>query len=189
MNPKPNKQWHVKSKGKLERIIIFYVGLIVVVVGYIIASGTLRRNPIPSDESFLGPIILLSIFGIPVFLGTIGRLFKSKVPIGVGLDFEHEIFRIAYSKKNIQDIPFNELGYAKVGEHSSHFALTIYKTYIGTRGQLVFNKVIELIGMPLTFSWKKWQIAEICSELERLNINQTKAKNADLPLWERIISN
>ena len=117
------------------------------------------------------------------------KLLSSKIAREILIENEAERVKVIFSKTNQIIIPFEMLAIAISNSHSSHIGLTLYKTYAGTRGQLVKNKVVELIGLDLTFSWKKQQVLAIVEELQKLNILEVKAENRDLPLWERIISN
>ena len=110
------------------------------------------------------------------------KLIKSKIPREIQIDSKNEICTIIYSANDKVETPFENLGFA---ENAS--SLTLYKTFVGTRGQDVFNKITEIIGLQLTLSWKIVHIREISDELTKQGILQTKADNRDLNLWERLI--
>ena len=178
------KKWKVRFSGRLERMLIFYIALLMLVLWQF--PGVIAEV---DSENFVIALFIVLFFGWPFITVTANKLIKSKIAREIQLDMTNNNCQLVFSKKNVMDIPFDQLAYAVVGNHKSHFALTIYKTYIGSRGQTVFTKATEIIGLRVTFSWKVRQITEIANELEILNIEKIKASNKDLPLWERIISN
>jgi len=177
------KNWTIKSTGKLERILIFYVGLFsFLFVFYAIASRAAS-----GDYSFGNFLASFAIFWVPVALIALYRILKSKIPSGISIsDLE---LKIEYSKKEKIEIPLEGLAFAVTNHHKSHIGLTIYKKFEGSRGQDVFKKVTELIGRNFTMAWKKEQLQEIHDSLKSAAVTETKADNRDLPLWERILSN
>jgi len=132
--------------------------------------------------------VFFCIFGITTLVVTLLRLLKSKIAIKVELNSQSEILKCYFSTKKFEEIPFDALAFAFT-ERYSHNSLTIYKTFLGTREQLVKKKLTELIGLRVTLSWQKKQLREIAFKLEKQGIHKTLADNRDLPLWERIISN
>ena len=115
------------------------------------------------------------------------RLFKATIPRQIHLDSEQRTFIIIYSKKKFETIDFDQLGFSKVDSFGNYICLTLYKTFLGTRGQLVTKKLTEIIGFKRTFSWNKQQVYEIVAELENHQILELQGENRELPLWERMI--
>jgi hypothetical protein len=186
-------EWKVFLKGKLERFLIFYISLFSIVLWFLLTEGGgatvfAETESEPDSASWGMFIVFFCLFGIPTLAATLPKLFKSKIPEKIVIDEETEKLRIHFSKRNIKELPFDGLTYA-LTERWGHNSLTFYKTFIGTRGQLVNNKMTELIGLTFSLSWKKSQIREISKELQKQGIRITLAENRDLPLWERIISN
>ncbi len=132
---------------------------------------------------FIRVIIILAIFIIPI---TLKRLLFNKLVRQVKIDDGNRILKIKYRKSYV-DIPFEELGFAIDSEHQRFNELTIYRTYIGTRGQTVKNYIADVIGMKWTTSWKKSQVTSIANELNKRGIASFKPTHKELPLWERFI--
>jgi hypothetical protein len=128
-----------------------------------------------------------SIFWIPIALIALYRISKSKIAKEVSVLSDKLV--IVFNKDESIEIPIVNLAYAITEAHKTHIGLTFFKKFEGSRGQDVFKKVTELIGRNITVAWKKEQILEIKSTLEKLEITKTTAQNQDLPLWERILSN
>jgi hypothetical protein len=160
------KEWNAR-KGRIEKILIIDVGL----TGAIVA---------------IRPLIL---FAIPIWIIFTKRLITSKIPKSIKIDHQNAELSVIFSSKSKLTLSFDELGFAVSNKFKSHIGLTIYKIFLGTRGQLVTKRITEIVGLNFTTSWKKNQVAEIIEELEKLGIVKTKAENRDLPLWERLLSN
>ena len=89
-------------------------------------------------------------------------------------------YNFAFSKKNIVKINLTDLAYSFSNKQADHNSVTFYKSFVGTRGQMVYKKVTEVIGINYTLSWKKQQVNEIQSVLSDLGIQQRVADNDDL---------
>ena len=85
------------------------------------------------------------------------------------------------------EIPFDELAFALDSEHRNFNELTIYRTYIGTKGQVVNNYITDITGMKRTTSWKMSQVTSIANELNNRELRSFKPTHKELPLWERFI--
>jgi len=185
------KEWKVKYSGRLERIFIFYFGLSLLFGALILSGSPTKREGLRdmSDSgNFWAFLIILTPFWLPVVLVTLSRLFKSKIAKAIVVHHENHEVEIHLNKKKILKVRFDQLSFAVSG-NNFHRGVTFYRTYIGTRGQLVTQKITEVIGVKYTLSWKMSQLVEIVNELRANQINETKAENRNLPLWERIISN
>ncbi len=154
-------QWKA-SGGRFERLLIFYGGLIL--MSYFLRIG-----------------IILGIFIIPI---TLMRLLSNKLVRQVLVNDDRKTIKY---RKATEEIPFDELGFSFDSEHRNFNELTLYKTYIGTRGQTVKIYVTEIIGMKWTTSWKKSQTESIAHELNKRQITLFKPTHRELPLWERFI--
>ena len=171
------KKWEVKSKGKIQRFMIFFGGLSGLSLYYILTAAT------------EGIAVLLAFFPIwlPVLLVTISRLAKSKVPTQIQIDTLGRKVIINYSRSKVEELVFEQIAFSKIDPFGSYVCLTFYKTFEGTRGQLVTKKLTDVIGLKWTLSWKKHQVFEILAELESNNILEMEPENRELPLWERLI--
>lgn len=156
-------QWNA-SGGRLERLLIFYGGLILM-------------------SYFLRFLIILGIFIIPI---TLKRLLSDKLVRQVSIDDDKRILNITY-RKSTMEIPFDELAFALDSEHRNFNELTIYRTYIGTKGQVVNNYITDITGMKRTTSWKMSQVTSIANELNNRELRSFKPTHKELPLWERFI--
>lgn len=175
--------WGVKRKGKIERLIIFYMGLTVfsAIVYVVVALMSHIRY------SYIEFMLSTSIFWIPIALIALYRISKSKIAKEISI--HNDKLTISFKKNVTVEIPLKDLAYAVTDVHKSHVGLTFFKKFKGSRGQDVFQKVTELIGRKLTVAWKKRDLLDIKDTLDELNVTQTQAENRDLPLWERILSN
>lgn len=161
-----NKQnkWEASS-GRFDRILIFYGGLII------------------GGFFYIRVVIFLGVIIVPI---TLKRLLSAKLVNKFTIDDENQVVKVRFSN-SYEIIPFEQLGFAFNSEHSTYNELTLYKTYIGTRGQIVKNYLSDIVGMKWTTSWKKSQVTEIYDALSSRNINSFNPQNKDLPLWERFI--
>lgn len=173
------KVWKVLTNGIIERIIIVYTGLLIATYFFLLYQG---YNLFKMTGDGFGWVILTALFWVVIIIGTFRKLIKSKIPVEIQIDSKNEICTIIYSANDKVETPFENLGFAENGS-----LLTLYKTFVGTRGQDVFNKITEIIGLQITLSWKTVHIREISDELTKQGILQTKADNRDLNLWERLI--
>lgn len=153
------------STGRFERILIFYAGLALAGIFY--------------WRVFLVTGIIL----IPI---TLKRLLFSKIASELTIDDDNQLLTLKINGQ-LEEIPFENLGYAFNNQHMSFNELTIYKTYIGTRGQVVKSYLTDIIGMMYTTSWKKSQVVAIAEAFEKMPIIKFKPEHKDLPLWERFI--
>ena len=178
-------RWRVKSKGRIERIIIFYSGLTLMALGGLASFGI---YPWEKDFSwnidFVDISFFFVIFLLPVLHTTFVRLLSKRIPKEIELDSINQVCRIIYSSTNKKEIQFENLAYSK-----NNFSLSLFATFIGTRGQRVFTKLTEIIAFDITFSWRKRDLNGIVNELIKLGIPKTKSDNSGLTLLERLISN
>ena len=182
--------WKVKYKGRVERILIFYFflgGILLLIIGWNDPGLETTRSMSKMDFTML--LIFTSFIWIPVLVVTLKKLFASNIAGEITIDREENFCRIAFSKKNIVKINLTDLAYSFSNKQADHNSVTFYKSFVGTRGQMVYKKVTEVIGINYTLSWKKQQVNEIQSVLSDLGIQQRVADNDDLSIWERIISN
>jgi hypothetical protein len=66
--------------------------------------------------------------------------------------------------------------------------LTFYKTFQGTRGQQVYNEVVQVIGLRWTLSWKADHLKELINHLEALGIEKRINRDENMSLFDKIIS-
>jgi len=177
-------RWRVKSKGRIERIIIFYSGLTLMALGPLAYYGIYPWNMDFSWNIDFGTAFFIFIFLLPVLHTTLFRLLSKRIPKEIELDIKNQVCRITYSSTNKKEIQFENLAYSK-----NNFSLSLYATFIGTRGQRVFTKLTEIIAFDITFSWRKKDLNGIVNELIKLGIPKTKSDNSGLTLLERLISN
>ncbi len=193
MDKKSNPQvWKVILNGKIERIIIFYLILSIMFLIGLFEGGWINfedgTKNVESD-GFIGLMIFLFVLlGMPLLLATFSQLIKSKVPVKIEIDSNAHELILFFSKKNSTKLRFDDLLFSYC-EKVSHNCLTIYKTFVGTRGQIVTKKMTILIGLPMTLSWKKQQLKEIETAFQELEIPVIDDEHKHLPLWERLISN
>lgn len=179
------KTWKVKTKGRIERFLIVFI--IPVLLEF---SGV--------DLSFFANlgwfawtmiIVFTSFLWIPILTVVSNKLVNTKTPMQITFDEERQIFEIIYSKKKIDIIPFENLKFSYSDNNPTHNSITFYKSFIGTRGQIVTNKVTEIFGFKFTFSWNKSQVSDVYRYLNEKEISSNKTENENLPLWEKILSN
>lgn len=158
-------------------------------IGYLIATGGFRRLDTTEWDPSFGLVMLFFLFPFwaPVLFVTMSRLLKAKIPKEIEIDSNSRKIRIWYSKRKVDEFDLEQLGYSKVGKFNGYICLTLYKTFIGSRGQLVTKKLTDLVGLKRTLSWKKYQVFEIIAELEKNEVLELLPENPDLPLWERLI--
>jgi len=174
------KVWKVRSRGILERIIIYLA------VGMVIY--TFLDVKLPQGYGLITALVFFSIFGIPVILVIFKRLITSKVPIEISLDDDQMLCSIRYSKKSCKVIPYQNLAFSILDKGSYYCVLTFYNSFIGTRGQPVFNEIINIIGIGLTMSWRLSTVLEIAGHLLDVGIEETHAREKELSFLELLIS-
>ena len=179
------KTWKVYNKGKAEQILIVLGGYIF--FGYLIlaALGVWRRARI--NDSLQEILILVSVASIPILLVMLKRILKSKTPIEITLNSDSQLLVLVYSKEKRKEIDFSNLAYSIITKSRSR-VLTFFSTYIGTRGQTVYQEEVEIYGIKYSSSWTIEIINEIIEKLVEVNIEHTYPRNKNLPLWERMIS-
>lgn len=179
--------WEVKSNGRFERIAVFYIALLVITILFLIYEGLISLEDNSTRYNMFGLITFFIIVGIPTLIATIPKLLKSNIPKKVKIDADNEQLIMFYGKNHFDAVFFDELAYSFNNKYSHNY-LILYRTFAGTRGQLVKKKMTEMIGMEKTRSWKIDQIDEIGRKLQELGIQSIVADNKDLPLWERMLS-
>ena len=153
------------SSGRIERIAIFYGGLLL------------------GGFFYIRVMIFIGIIVIPI---TLKRLLSSKLVCELTFDDEKQTLKIRFSG-SMEMLQYENLAFAYNSENNSYNELTLYKTFVGTRGQLVKTHLTDIIGLKWTTSWKKSQVEEIVHSLTVRNIVSYLPANKDLPLWERYI--
>jgi hypothetical protein len=178
------KTWRVKTKGRIERFLIVFIIPIVLELWDV-------------DLSFLGNIgwfgwtmiiVFTSFLWIPILMVVTNKLVNQKIPLQITFDEESKLCEINYSKNKTDTIPFENLKYSYSDDNKMHNSITFFRSFIGTRGQIVTNKVSEIVGFKYTFSWNKKQVNELHSYLKRIEISSTNTENENLPLWEKMLS-
>lgn len=183
------KTWNVKSKGRIERIIIFYFFLSSIIVSFLLYA--FRRNRIDivsvnSDELF--PLLLtFAPIWIPLLVVTLNKLLRARIPKEITFSDQKTLI-IRYNKREHEFIPFENLAYSHSDLTKNHISLTFYKTFVGSRGQVVYNEKIQMIGMRWTLSWTTEQIKEVIGHLKQLEIERKKSNNENLSLFDKISS-
>jgi hypothetical protein len=184
------KTWVVRSKGRLEKIIIFYFILAFMMVAFLLVSG--RRGAtnfttLDSDDIF-EVFLTFSPFWIPLLIVTLKRLLSSKIPKELTFDDELASLIVIYSGRKQEIIPLEKLAYSHSDLNRSHVSLTFYKTFYGTRDQLVYKEVVQVIGMKWTLSWTTGQLKELIAHMEALEISKRLNKDEHMSLFDKIIS-
>ena len=182
------KTWKVKSKGIIEKMIIFYFFLSFIIFCFLLWGAGKARISVwdlfsPDDIPTLIPIL------IPLIFVTFKKLISSKVPKEIQLDEQGGTLKITFSKKRHILIELNSVAYSHSETMRNHASITFYKTFIGTRGQQVYNEVIQIIALKWTLSWKIEQLRDVIRELELLDIEKRRSINERISLIDKIISN
>ena len=177
------KTWKVKTKGRIERFsIVFIIPIVLELWGI--------------DISFLSSIgwfgwvfiiIFSSFLWIPILMVVTNKLLNQKIPIQITLDEKNKLCEIYYTKKKTDIIPFENLKYSYSDDNKMNNSITFYRSFIGTRGQIVTNKVSEIVGFKFTLSWNKKQVNELHDFFKQVEITSTEVENENLPLWEKML--
>lgn len=181
--------WEVKSKGRTERAVIVFTVLGAMAFFMMLETGVLAPGEEGGIES-AGLFIFIFFFvlvGIPTLLAVIPRLFKGKIADKVELDQSRRTLTLGYGKGREQTLDFDELVFAFT-VHDCYDSLVFFKTFTGTRGQLVTKKLTELIGLGVTVSWKQNQLREIRDELLKTEVERIDDPSRNLALWEKLLS-
>jgi len=120
---------------------------------------------------------------------TLKKLLSSKIPNEIAVDEQRGILRIGYSKRIHELIPLDSLAYSHSDTTKNHVSMTFYKTFQGTRGQQVYNEVVQVIGMKWTLSWRAEHLKELINFLETLGVEKKVSSNENMSLGDKIISN
>jgi hypothetical protein len=102
----------------------------------------------------------LIVFVIPIIL----EFWGVELPL-----LEKKLCEFTYTKKKTDIIPFENLKYSYSADNKKFNSITFFTSFIGTRGQIVTNKISEIVGFKFTFSWNTRQVNEIHTLLNQRN--------------------
>lgn len=161
--------WRVTSTGVLKRLLVFYSGFLLV-------------------SYFIWKIEALYLFTIPIGGLTLyyatRNILRKKTPLEITIDAERLILK--YRRETIE-LPIANVSYSFYSK-DQYQVLTIYKSTVGTRGQIVNKHLQELIGFKTSSSWTTRKLTEIKSKLQEFEALEIKDGKTNFPLWERIMA-
>jgi len=189
INQNKMRIWTVRSKGRLERMAIFYFVLFSMLIGiflYGARRGRAELLEMESAEIFLSLLLLAPIL-IPLLVVTLKTLLTSKIPKKIAIDNNRDLV-ITYNKHKEDRISLDNLAYSHSVLDRSTISITFYKTFVGTRGQIVYHKLVQVIGMKWTRSSTKDQVKELINYLLQLEVERKESVNDNLSLFDKISS-
>jgi hypothetical protein len=159
------KTWKVKTRGRIERfLIVFVIPIILEFWGV--------ELPLLDTIGWLGWTLIIvstSFLWIPILMVVTNKLVNQKIPQQIIFDEEKKLCEFTYTKKKTDIIPFENLKYSYSADNKKFNSITFFTSFIGTRGQIVTNKISEIVGFKFTFSWNTRQVNEIHTLLNQRN--------------------
>jgi hypothetical protein len=142
--------------------------------------------PMDAAEMFFSLLVLAPIL-IPIFVVTLKKLLTTKVPKQISVD-NYGNMLVTYNKTTGDAIHFDNLAYSHSNLDGNAISITFYKSFVGTRGQIVDKKVVQVIGMKWTRSWSRNQIIDIINYLTELKVKKKVSANERLSLFDKLSS-
>jgi len=184
------KTWSVKYKGRIERLIVFYLVLTLLIVS--LFAFALRRSHVNLSELdpmdiFFG-FILSSFFLVPIIVITYRKIMATQIPKEIIFDSLNGYMLIRYSIVVEHKLLLEHLAYSFNDASSDHKSITFYKIQIGSRGQKIYKETLNLIGLRYSFSWKASQIQDIVNVLKQTEVEVHKSSNEKMSLFDKLMS-
>lgn len=77
----------------------------------------------------------------------------------------------------LDKIHLDNLAYSHSNLDGNSISITFYKSFVGTRGQVFYKEVVQVIGMKWTRSWRRHQIIEIIVYLMESKVEKKVSAN------------
>jgi len=161
------KSWEVKTKGKLEYLLIFTVFSVLFFIYFVWrgTAGDVGSFMHTLEETAIGAIL----FYIAWLVTFPAMILKRKIPGKIRIDPETASIEFSLNKKNTDLMDFKDLAFSYYS-YRLYNVIIFHRKAIGTRGNMIYGEYLSIMGMTYGFGWKRKTIQEIYEFLDTLNI-------------------